>query len=60
MLDESVPDTSVTEHSHDISELDESRSLDVSDYVQLLKNPNFVDPQQRREELETEVFRNRG
>ena len=55
MLDESVPDTSVTEHSHDISELDESRSLDVSDYVQLLENPNFVDPQQRREELETEV-----
>ena len=55
MLDESVPDTSVTEHSHDTSEVDESRFLDVSDYVQLLENPNFVHPQQRREELETEV-----
>lgn len=55
MLDESVSDTSVTEHSHDISEVDESRSLDVSDYVQLLKSPDFVDPQQRREELVTEV-----
>lgn len=55
MLDESVSDTSVTEHSHDISEVDESRSLDVSDYVQLLESPDFVDPQQRREELVTEV-----
>ena len=55
MLEESVPDTSVAEHSHDISEMDESRPLDVSDYVQLLENPNFVDPQQRRKELETEV-----
>lgn len=55
MLDESVPDISVTEHSHDTSEVDESRFLDVSDYVQLLENPNFVHPQQRREELETEV-----
>ena len=55
MLDESVPDTSVAEPSHDISELDESRSLDVSYYVKLLENPNFLDPQQRREELETEV-----
>ena len=35
--------------------MDESRSLDVSDYVQLLENPNFVDLQQRREGLETEI-----
>ena len=55
MLDESVPDTSVTEDTQDISKVDESRSLDVSDYVQLLENPDFVDPEQRREELETEV-----
>ena len=55
MLDESMPDTTVTEHTHDISEVDESRSLDVSDYVQLLENPDFVGPEQRREELETEV-----
>ena len=55
MLDESVPDTSVTEreHTHDISEADKSRSLDVSDYVQLLENP--VNPEQRREGLETKV-----
>ena len=53
MLDESVPGTSVTEHTQDISKVDESRSLDVSDYVQLLENPDFVDPEQRREELET-------
>lgn len=55
MLDESVPDTSVNEPPHDISEADESRSLDVSDYVQLLENPEIVDPEQRREELESEV-----
>ena len=50
-----MPDNSVTEHPHDISEADESRSLDVSDYVQLLENADFVDPEQRREELESEV-----
>ena len=55
MLDESVPDTPVTEHTHDISEADESRSLDISDYVQLLESPDFVNPEQRREELETDV-----
>lgn len=55
MLDESVPDTSVTEHTYDVSEVDVSRSFDVSDYVQLSENPDFVDPEQRREELETEV-----
>ena len=35
--------------------MDESKSLDVSDCVQLLENPDFVDPEKRREELETEV-----
>ena len=55
VFDESVPDTSVTEHPQDISEAYESRFLDVSDYVQLLENPDFIDPEQRREESESEV-----
>jgi len=50
MLDGSVPETSVTERTHGISEADESRSLDDSDYVQLLENPDFFDPEQRRDE----------
>lgn len=53
ILDESVPDTSITYSWYIWSGW--IKNLRSQWLLQLLENPDFVDPEQRREELETEV-----